>query len=123
MAARNTPSKGAKPVKLWSDALRRAVFRKSDTDKGRKRIEIIADKCSRMAEAGDTAAIREIGDRLDGKPAQYSEIAGAGGTSLTLVVETGVPARAARQIEPPVIDMKPNGATTLPVPDAERRDQ
>ncbi len=114
MAARKTPSKGAKPDKIWSDALRRAVFRKSDTDKGKKRIEVMADKCARMAETGDMAAIREIGDRLDGKSPQYSEIAGAGGASLTLVVETGVPVRAAQEIEPPIIDMKPNGATTLP---------
>ena len=109
MAARKTPSKGAKPDKIWSDALRRAVFRKSDTDKGRKRIEVMADKCARMAETGDMAAIREIGDRLDGKSPQYSEIAGAGGASLTLVVETGVPVRAAQEIEPPIIDIEPNG--------------
>jgi len=105
MAARNTPSKGAKPDKIWSDALRRAVFRKSDTVEGKKRIEVMADKCARMAETGDMAAIKEIGDRLDGKSPQYSEIAGAGGASLTLVVETGVPLREAQQIEPPTIDM------------------
>ena len=56
------------------------------------------------------------GDRLDGKSPQYSEIAGAGGASLTLVVETGVPLRAAQQIEPLTIDMEPNGAEILPAP-------
>ena len=87
-----------------------------------ERIEVIADKCSRMAETGDMAAIREIGDRLDGKSPQYSEIAGAGGQPLTLVIETGVPAR--RQIEAPIIDMKPNATSPdAPQPDAQRRDQ
>ncbi len=108
MAARKTPSKGAKPDKIWSDALRRAVFRKSDTDKGKKRIEVMADKCARMAESGDMAAIREIGDRLDGKSPQYSEIAGAGGAPLTLVVETGVPARA-------MVDITPGSTDSIPI--------
>ena len=115
MAARKTPSKGAKPDKIWSDALRRAVMRRSDSDKAKKRIEVMADKCARMAETGDMAAIREIGDRLDGKSPQYSEIAGAGGTSLTLVVETGVPTRALD--ESPIIDIKANGAEMLPAPE------
>ncbi len=122
MAARKNPGGGKGQDKIWSDALRRAVMRESDTDKDKKRIEVMADKCARMAETGDMAAIREIGDRLDGKSPQYSEIAGAGGASLTLVVETGVPVRAAQEIEPPIIDMKPNGATT-DAPDQERRDQ
>ena len=104
MAARKTPSKGAKPDKIWSDALRRAVFRKSDTDKAKKRIEVMADKCARMAETGDMAAIKEIGDRLDGKSPQYSEIAGKGGAPLQLIVETGVPLRAVERV-----DTKPNG--------------
>ena len=107
MAARKTPSKGAKPDKIWSDALRRAVMRESDTDKGKKRIEVMADKCARMAEKGDMAAIKEIGDRLDGKSPQYSEIAGAGGAPLTLIVETGVPLRAVERV-----DTKPNGTAT-----------
>ncbi len=114
MAARKNPGGGKGQDKIWSDAIRLAVMRESDTDKGKKRIAVIADKCARMAETGDMAAIREIGDRLDGKSPQYSEIAGAGGASLTLVVETGVPVRAVQEIEPPIINMKPNGATTLP---------
>ncbi len=104
MATRKTPSKGAKPDKIWSDALRRAVMRESDTDKGKKRIEVMADKCARMAENGDMAAIKEIGDRLDGKSPQYSEIAGRDGAPLQLIVETGVPLRAVERV-----DTKPNG--------------
>ncbi len=94
MAARKNPGGGKGQDKIWSDALRRAVMRESDTDKGRKRIEVMADKCARMAENGDMAAIKEIGDRLDGKSPQYSEIAAKGGAPLQLIVETGVPLRA-----------------------------
>ncbi len=105
MAARKNPGGGKGQDKIWSDALRRAVMRESDTDKGKKRIEVMADKCARMAEGGDMAAIKEIGDRLDGKSPQYSEIAGKGGAPLTLVVETGVPLRA---VQPPMVDITPN---------------
>ncbi len=115
MAARKTPSKGAKPDKIWSDALRRAVMRESDTDKGRKRIEVMADKCARMAENGDMAAMKEIGDRLDGKSPQYSEIAGKGGAPLQLIVETGVPPRA---VDRPMVDAKPNGTARNGASDA-----
>ncbi len=117
MAARKNPGGGKGQDKIWSDALRRAVMRESDTVEGKKRIEVMADKCARMAETGDMAAIREIGDRLDGKSPQYSEIAGAGGTSLTLVVETGVPSRAVQQIESPIIDIDANGTKMLPAPE------
>ena len=86
MAARKNPGGGKGQDKIWSDALRRAVMRKSDTAKGKKRIEAIADKCSKMAEAGDMAAIREIGDRLDGKPAQSVELGGKDGKDLSFTI-------------------------------------
>ena len=65
------------------------------------------DKCARMAENGDMAAIKEIGDRLDGKSPQYSEIAAKGGAPLQLIVETGVPLRAVERV-----DTEPNGTAT-----------
>jgi hypothetical protein len=40
---------------------------------GRRRLRIIADKLAEKAEQGDIQAIREIADRLDGKPAQAIE--------------------------------------------------
>ena len=106
MAARKNPGGGKGQDKIWSDALRRAVMRESDTDKGKKRIEVMADKCARMAENGDMAAMKEIGDRLDGKSPQYSEISGRDGAPLQLIVETGVPLRA---VDRPTVDTKPNG--------------
>ena len=53
------------------------------------------------------AAWRELLDRGYGKPAQYNEI--GGGAPIRLIVETGVPARAVQQIEPPIIDIEANG--------------
>jgi hypothetical protein len=54
--------------KPWTEALRMTVFREDAT--GRRRLMAIAEQCAAAAEAGDMQAIKEIGDRLDGKPAQ-----------------------------------------------------
>lgn len=59
---------GRKKDKPWADALRLVVNR--DDDEGKKRLVKIAEQCVKAAEAGDLQAMREIGDRLDGKPAQ-----------------------------------------------------
>ena len=71
-------TKGATAEKWWTDAVRVAVMRESDTpdDEGkkRKRLSAIADKLCRLAEEGDMTAIKEIGDRLDGRPRQATDI-------------------------------------------------
>jgi hypothetical protein len=55
--------------KPWADALRMVGYRDN-----RKRLLAIAEQCYAAAEAGEIAAMREIGDRLDGKPVQESEV-------------------------------------------------
>lgn len=55
--------------KLWADAIRRAVLRQAKGEKT-KRLEVLADSLIRAGIAGDVSALREVGDRLDGKPAQ-----------------------------------------------------
>ena len=58
--------------KPWTEALRLVVFR--DDDDGKRRLLKIAEQCATAAEGGDMQAIKEIGDRLDGKPAQESTV-------------------------------------------------
>lgn len=72
MAARNTPSKGSKPDKLMRDALMIALNREADDADGQKtkKINIIAAKLVELAVDGDIQAIKEVSDRVDGKPAQ-----------------------------------------------------
>lgn len=78
-------TKGAKADKLWTDALRVAVHREeTDEGKKRKRLSIIADKLCRAAMDGDVSAIKEIGDRLDGKPRQQIEHEGEALLQLNL---------------------------------------
>jgi hypothetical protein len=50
--------------RLWGNTIRRAAAQ--DPEKLRR----IADTLLAKAEEGDIQAIKEIGDRLDGKPAQ-----------------------------------------------------
>lgn len=64
--AKKAPS-GPFADKLWREALRRAVMKRVE---GEQRLDRIAEKVVAAAEMGDDKAYREIGDRLDGKPAQ-----------------------------------------------------
>jgi hypothetical protein len=55
--------------KPWADALRMVGYRDD-----RRKLLAIAEQCFTAAEGGDIQAMREIGDRLDGKPVQESEV-------------------------------------------------
>lgn len=82
-------TKGAASDKWWAEAVRIAVNRESDEPdadgKKRKRLSAIADKLARMAEEGDMQAIKEIGDRLDGRPAQAHEVTGEEGGPIQTI--------------------------------------
>jgi len=71
--------------------------------------EILVIARSAENETTRLAAWRELLDRGYGRPAQFSEIGTKGGAPLTLVIETGVPAR-----EPPTIDITPDSAGIEP---------
>ena len=77
MAAAKNPG-NRKAEKLWRDAIMRAVKR-SEGKGDPKALERLADKIVQMALDGDMAAIKEIGDRLDGRATQPIEV-NLGGT-------------------------------------------
>lgn len=60
----NNAAKG----KLWTDAIKRALARRSDTVEGG--LNDLADTFIEAVANGDAWAMRELGDRLEGKPAQ-----------------------------------------------------
>lgn len=66
-----TPNKtvGPKSDKLWRNAIMLAVNRAAAGGKT-KHLDILARKLIDKAAEGDVSALREIGDRLDGKPTQ-----------------------------------------------------
>ena len=82
-------TKGAVGDRRWSDAVRLAVSRNGmDQDgKTRKRLSIIADKLCTLAMEGDIQAIKEIGDRIEGKPTQTIQGPGENGEHLITGVE------------------------------------
>ena len=55
--------------KAWADAVR-IVMNEVDPETQRPRLLLLAERLLSEAMTGDMAAIKEIGDRLDGKPAQ-----------------------------------------------------
>lgn len=61
-----------KENRLWGETIRRVVTQDSS-----KRLRSAAEKLVALAEEGDVPALRELGDRLDGKPAQV--VLGPGG--------------------------------------------
>jgi ribosomal protein L17 len=69
LAARKNPGGGKGQDKLWSDALRLAVNEASADGDGKK-LRALANKLVEKGLEGDVSALREIGDRLDGKPTQ-----------------------------------------------------
>ena len=61
---------GRKGEKFWADAVKRAVNRRlTDQEGNPKKLEALADRLVESGLAGDVTALKEIGDRLDGKPA------------------------------------------------------
>jgi hypothetical protein len=67
-------SRGPKSDKIWSDAVRRAVMRRLENEEGKpQKIERLADNLVELAMDGDIQALREVGDRLDGKPKATTE--------------------------------------------------
>lgn len=69
-----------KSNRLWAETIKRVVAQ-SDPQRLRKIAEALLDK----AESGDLAAIKELGDRLDGKAAQ--SVALSGSVSMRRTVE------------------------------------
>lgn len=68
---------GPKSDKLWSQAIRMAAMREMEDPNtpGQKikRLNIIADNLVRMAAEGDIQAMKEVGERLDGKAKQETD--------------------------------------------------
>ena len=62
------PNGQPKRTKLWRDAIERAIKRREQDDP--QALEKLADQLLAKVAEGDVAAIKEFGDRLDGKVTQ-----------------------------------------------------
>lgn len=70
-------NKNATKNKYWSDALRKYITQNPNE------LEAAAKALFDKAKEGDVAAIKEIGDRLEGKAVQRVEGSGEGGEFIT----------------------------------------
>ena len=83
MAGAPRGNQNAAKAKVWRAAIERALERRSiSRADGIKEIDALADKLVEMAYS-DLSAIKEFGDRMDGKPAQTL----AGDPDSPLVIE------------------------------------
>src|SRR5881394_3033770 len=64
-------NRNASNAKLWKAAIDRALKRRTESRKdGLAEIDALADKLLEMAAGGDLLALKEFGDRIDGKAIQ-----------------------------------------------------
>lgn len=68
-------NKNASKNKPWADSIRKRLTQRKDLDN-------LADVMIDAALQGDMQAMKEIGDRMDGKPKQQTEVTGADGEPL-----------------------------------------
>ena len=68
-------NQNAAKAKKWTAAIERALAKRSGKEFA-EALDDLAEKFIAAVEAGDIAGFRELGDRLDGKPAQQLVHAG-----------------------------------------------
>jgi hypothetical protein len=76
-----TGNQNGKKGKLFYDALRIALVQED-----RKSLRKITDKLVKAAEEGDAWAVKEIMDRMDGKPVNTTELSNTEGNVFKMVV-------------------------------------
>lgn len=74
-------NKNAAKAKVWHAAIVRALRKRSKSDQ-LEALDDIADKLIAACETGDLPALKELGDRLDGKATQQTEISGPDGSAV-----------------------------------------
>jgi hypothetical protein len=74
-------------AKRWSLAIDNALAKRSKAD-GIQALDALAEKLLLLCDEGDISALRELGDRLEGKPAQA--ITGADGGPIVIIQATAL---------------------------------
>jgi hypothetical protein len=69
--------------KLWQAAINRALEKRGGGDKI-KALDDLAEKLLAQCDLAELQALKELGDRLDGKPTQATEISGPDGADIPM---------------------------------------
>lgn len=85
MAGAPLGNQNAANGKKWRAAIDRALDIKSRAD-GKDALDAVASSLITQALAGEQWAVKELGDRLDGRVAQALEVGGPNGGSIPLSV-------------------------------------
>jgi len=90
MAGAPEGNKNASKGKDWREAIRYAIAKKGRDEDGddapyTKGLRLCASKIVEAACAGDLQALKELGDRMDGKAAQSIELGGPDGGPIPAV--------------------------------------
>jgi hypothetical protein len=78
-------NRNAAKAKVWHAAIMRALERRKPADQRIQAIDELADKLLDLVAKGDLGALKEFGDRLDGKPPQA--IVGGGENDPAIRIE------------------------------------
>jgi len=77
MAGAPLGNKNAAKPRIWHQAIERALETRSKSRiDGKREIDALAEKLLDLVATGDLAALKEFGDRIDGKPAQQVTLSG-----------------------------------------------
>lgn len=74
-----------KSNRLWAETIRRAVIQDDS-----QRLRQIAEALLIKASEGDMTAIKELGDRLDGKALQENKLTGDSDEPVIIKIVTGI---------------------------------
>lgn len=86
MAGAPSGNKNAVKAKPWAMAIERALAKRTKSlSAQRNALDDLAEKLLEQCEQGDMSALKELGDRLDGKPQQSIETKIDGNLNITRV--------------------------------------
>lgn len=71
-------------TKKWAEAIDRALHRESAGKGSPKWLDVLANRLVEAASDGDVSALKEVGDRIDGKPVAPKEVSGPDGGDIPL---------------------------------------
>jgi hypothetical protein len=69
-------------TKKWAEAIDRALHRESEGKGSAKWLDVLANRLVEAASDGDVQALKEVGDRIDGRPKATTEVTGADGGAI-----------------------------------------
>lgn len=82
-------NQNASKAKMWSAAIHRALEKRGAGDK-LKALDELAEKLLANCEQGDLSALKELGDRIEGKAVQSTELSGPDGSSIPLGINVNL---------------------------------